>query len=108
MDDVELRQPDQGVRMVSCRDAIDQQLEPSMKRMTREDATLPPANVEQSRRSLGILLIAVALLVKKNIQTVPTGLQNFFEPVVAGMAHLLARPSAAFIRLRNKAVDTIE
>ena len=32
-----------------------------------------------------ILLILVALLVKRNIQTVPTGLQNFFEPVIAGI-----------------------
>ena len=36
-----------------------------------------------------ILLIAVALLVKKNIQTVPTGLQNFFEPVVAGIEGMI-------------------
>ena len=36
-----------------------------------------------------ILLIAVAFLVKKNIQTVPTGLQNFFEPVVAGIEGMI-------------------
>jgi F-type H+-transporting ATPase subunit a len=36
-----------------------------------------------------ILLILVALLVKKNIQTIPTGLQNFFEPVVAGIEGMI-------------------
>ncbi|MCK4536961.1 MAG: F0F1 ATP synthase subunit A [Desulfuromonadales bacterium] len=36
-----------------------------------------------------ILLIAVALLVKRNIQTVPAGLQNFFEPVVAGIEGMI-------------------
>jgi F-type H+-transporting ATPase subunit a len=32
-----------------------------------------------------ILLIAVAVLVKRSIKAVPSGLQNFFEPVVAGI-----------------------
>ncbi len=32
-----------------------------------------------------LLLIAVAFLVKNNIKTVPTGLQNFFEPVIDGI-----------------------
>ena len=32
-----------------------------------------------------LLLIVVALLVKSSIQTVPSGLQNFFEPIVAGI-----------------------
>jgi F-type H+-transporting ATPase subunit a len=32
-----------------------------------------------------LLLIVVALLVKSSIQTVPSGLQNFFEPVIAGI-----------------------
>jgi F-type H+-transporting ATPase subunit a len=36
-----------------------------------------------------ILLVAVALLVKRNIQTVPAGLQNFFEPVVAGIEGMI-------------------
>jgi F-type H+-transporting ATPase subunit a len=36
-----------------------------------------------------ILLIAVAFLVKKNIQTVPSGLQNLFEPVVAGIEGMI-------------------
>ena len=36
-----------------------------------------------------ILLILVALLVKRNIQTVPTGLQNFFEPIVAGIEGMI-------------------
>jgi len=31
------------------------------------------------------LLIAVALLVKSRIRTVPGGLQNFFEPIIAGI-----------------------
>jgi len=35
------------------------------------------------------LLVAVALLVKRNIKTVPTGLQNFFEPVVAGIEGMI-------------------
>jgi F-type H+-transporting ATPase subunit a len=36
-----------------------------------------------------ILLILVALLVKRNIQTVPTGLQNVFEPVIAGIEGMI-------------------
>ena len=36
-----------------------------------------------------ILLILVAVLVKKSIQTVPSGLQNFFEPVVAGIENMI-------------------
>ncbi len=36
-----------------------------------------------------IFLVAVALLVKRNIQVVPTGLQNFFEPVVAGIEGMI-------------------
>ena len=36
-----------------------------------------------------ILLILVALLVKRNIQTVPSGLQNLLEPVVAGIEGMI-------------------
>lgn len=36
-----------------------------------------------------IFLILVALLVKRNIQTVPRGLQNLFEPVIAGIEGLI-------------------
>ncbi len=36
-----------------------------------------------------ILLIAVAFLVKRNIQTVPSGLQNFFEPVIDGIEGMI-------------------
>lgn len=32
-----------------------------------------------------LLLVVVALMVKSSIKTVPTGLQNFFEPIVAGI-----------------------
>jgi len=35
------------------------------------------------------LLILVALLVKRNIQTIPSGLQNFFEPVIAGIEGMI-------------------
>ena len=35
------------------------------------------------------LLILVAVLVKRNIETVPTGLQNFFEPAVAGIEGMI-------------------
>jgi F-type H+-transporting ATPase subunit a len=36
-----------------------------------------------------IFLVLVALLVKRNIQTVPTGLQNFFEPIIAGIEGMI-------------------
>ena len=36
-----------------------------------------------------LLLIVVALLVKGSIQTVPGGLQNFFEPVIAGIEGMI-------------------
>lgn len=36
-----------------------------------------------------LLLIAVALLVKSSIRTVPGGLQNFFEPIVAGIEGMI-------------------
>lgn len=36
-----------------------------------------------------LLLIVVALLVKSSIQTVPGGLQNFFEPVIAGIEGMI-------------------
>ncbi len=35
------------------------------------------------------LLILVAILVKKSIKTVPSGLQNFFEPVVDGIEGMI-------------------
>ena len=35
------------------------------------------------------LLIIVALLVKSSIKTVPSGLQNFFEPIVAGIEGMI-------------------
>lgn len=36
-----------------------------------------------------LLLIGVALLVKSSIQTVPGGLQNFFEPIIAGVEGMI-------------------
>jgi len=36
-----------------------------------------------------LLLIGVALLVKSSIQTVPGGLQNFFEPIIAGIEGMI-------------------
>jgi F-type H+-transporting ATPase subunit a len=36
-----------------------------------------------------LLLIVVALLVKSSIQTVPGGLQNFFEPIIAGIEGMI-------------------
>lgn len=36
-----------------------------------------------------ILLISVALLVKKNVKTVPTGLQNFLEPAISGIEGMI-------------------
>jgi len=36
-----------------------------------------------------ILLILVALLVRNNIKTVPTGLQNFLEPVIDGIHNMI-------------------
>ena len=36
-----------------------------------------------------LLLIGVALLVKSSIQTVPSGLQNFFEPIIAGVEGMI-------------------
>jgi len=36
-----------------------------------------------------VLLIVVALLVKNNIKTIPTGLQNFLEPVIDGIANMI-------------------
>lgn len=35
------------------------------------------------------LLILVAVLVKRNIKTVPTGLQNFLEPVIDGIDNMI-------------------
>lgn len=35
------------------------------------------------------LLILLAVLVKRSIKTVPTGLQNFFEPVIAGIEGMI-------------------
>lgn len=35
------------------------------------------------------LLIFMAVLVKRNIKTVPTGLQNFFEPAIAGIEGMI-------------------
>lgn len=36
-----------------------------------------------------VLLIVVAVMVKNNIKTVPTGLQNFFEPVIDGIENMI-------------------
>jgi F-type H+-transporting ATPase subunit a len=36
-----------------------------------------------------LLLIIVALLVKSSIKTVPSGLQNFFEPIIAGIEGMI-------------------
>lgn len=36
-----------------------------------------------------LLLVVVALLVKSSIKTVPGGLQNFFEPIVAGIEGMI-------------------
>jgi F-type H+-transporting ATPase subunit a len=36
-----------------------------------------------------VMLIVVALLVKNNIKTIPTGLQNFLEPVIDGIANMI-------------------
>jgi F-type H+-transporting ATPase subunit a len=36
-----------------------------------------------------LLLIGVALLVRRSIRTVPGGLQNFFEPIVAGIEGMI-------------------
>jgi len=36
-----------------------------------------------------VLLILVAVLVKRNIKTVPSGLQNFFEPVIDGIEGMI-------------------
>ncbi len=36
-----------------------------------------------------LLLIGVALLVRRSIQSVPGGLQNFFEPIIAGIEGMI-------------------